>query len=137
MAARVKVTIDQKAINTYFQTDPIAQAALLGIAQGYQSMAEQASPTGTSAGKFVTLAGGRIIGPFGRPYRHGLFRKSFHIRRFRGGYRVYNNDAFAHIVEYGSARNPAYAPMRRALMAASGGRAVVNPSKSSGEHTIR
>jgi hypothetical protein len=144
MAGRVRVQIDQKAIDAYFRTDPIAQAGLLSVAKKYEEAAIEASPVGQSIGKFVTLKSGQIVGPFGRPYRHGLFKRSFHIRPFRGGYRVYNADRFAHLVEFGSTRNHPYSPMRRALLAMSAGRAVVHPSKVStsagaveGEHTLR
>lgn len=34
------------------------------------------------------------------------------------GYVVYSNDFAAHLIEFGSVRNPAYAPFRRAVMAA-------------------
>lgn len=142
--ARVRVQIDQKAIDAYFRTDPVAQAGLKQVAVSYEAAAVEASPTGQSIGKFVTLKSGQIAGPFGRPYRHGLFKKSFDIRAFRGGYRVVNTDRFAHLVEFGSTRNPPYSPMRRALLAMSAGRAVVHPSKVSntagaieGQHTLR
>lgn len=134
--ARTRVTIDQRAIDAYFRTDPMAQGALARIAGDYKAVAEEASPVGHSTGKFIQR-GGRTIFIGGRPYRHGLFRKAFSVRRFRGGYRVYNADRFAFLVEFGSAKNAAFAPMRRALMAMIGGRAVVQPHRETGEHTIR
>ena len=123
--AKTRVVIDQRAIDRYFRTDPVPQAALGEIAGAYKETAEQASPVGRSTW-------------FGRAIRHGWFKGAFHVRRFRGGWRVYNRDAFAHLVEYGSVNNPVYAPMRRALLAmkAGRGRAVVHPSKTSGEHTL-
>lgn len=119
-----RIEIDTKAINRYFTTDPGAQQKLGLIALEYLAVARQASPTGRSMhwGKFK--------------HDHGMFKRAFHVRKFRGGYRVYNRDPFAHLVEYGSVNNPVYAPMRRALRAVAAGRAVINPAKETGVRAV-
>ena len=55
-----------------------------------------------------------------RPMKHGRFKAWFQTRRFRTYYRVVNRDNFAFLVEYGSAKNPPYAPIRRTLRAFGG-----------------
>lgn len=114
-----RVSVDRAAITKYFATDPGAQAALRVVAEQYKGVVEEASPVGTSApwGKFGGV--------------HGYFKRRFHVRGFRGGFRVYNRDAFAHLVEYGSVNNPAYAPFRRALRTFSG-RSKINPKSGGG-----
>lgn len=135
--ARVKVELDEKAIARYFTTDPVAQAGLRKVADEFREMAREATPAGrTWPGSYRYIAG-RLVGPFGPPTRHGYARSAYHVRAFRGGFRVYNRYVLMHLIEFGSVHNPTYAPMRRALMAIAGGRAVVNPSRTTGEHTIR
>lgn len=70
-------------------------------------------------------------------YKAGLTEVAFdaaqHVRTVALGFRetggfqrsvsnrgnvVYTDDPFAHLIEYGSARNPAYAPLRRGVRAA-------------------
>jgi hypothetical protein len=136
--ARVRIVIDQKAIDAYFRTDPVPQAALAGVAGQYMEAAREATPRGKSEGTWRTIGkgSGRIVVPLGGTAKHGWSRYAYHVRKYRGGYRVYNRSKFMHIVEYGSSNSPVYAPMRRALLAMRGGRAVVHASKSTGEHTI-
>jgi hypothetical protein len=132
--ARIQVKVDQKAITRYFQTDPVPLGALRGVAEGLKAVAVEASPTGRSA-----PWPDRSAGPFNT--RHGLFRASWDVRKYRTWYRVVNTDAFAWIVEYGAGRTktgggptPAYAPMRRALRSVSGGKAVLY---GKGQHADR
>lgn len=108
--------IDGPALRKWIDENDGAQAALNESAVKFMEMAKEASPIGSSGR-------GPVHGP------SGYFRRRFHIRPFRGGLRVYNRDAFAHLVEYGSANNPAYAPFRRTLRAWAG-RATVNPKKA-------
>jgi hypothetical protein len=56
----------------------------------------------------------------------GYYRRHFELNRYRGGWRVRNTDPFAHLVEWGSINNSAYAPIRRAIRT-SGLRYVPNP----------
>jgi hypothetical protein len=131
-----RVVINAKVIDQHFRTDPVAQAALLSVANRYKETASAATPRGRSAGQFRQLPGGQRVGPFGPPARHGFAKIAYHTRPFRGGFRVYTRDRFAHIIEYGSSRSPVYAPMRRALLATRGGRRVVNTSRTTGSHTL-
>lgn len=134
--AKVRVVVDEKAVRRFVSETPEVKAALMGVAEQYKETASQATPKGRSTGQFRWLPHGGLVGPFGKPYRHGFAKVSYHVRPFRSGLRVYTRDRFAHLIEYGSLFNPVYAPMRRALFAFKrGGRVVVNPSKSSGEHT--
>jgi hypothetical protein len=144
--ARTRITIDQKAIDRYFRSDPVAQAGLRTVAEEYKEMAIAATPIGRSTGKFFSQGKGpsrRVYGPYSGPgprgappgpYRHGFAKRgAYHVRPFRGGFRVYTRERFAHIIEYGSAFSPVYSPMRRALRAIRAGRVVINPGKSSGD----
>lgn len=116
--ARVKAQINQKAIDRYFASDPGALAALGGVALGLKEVCVQASPVGTSRPWPDPVTG---------PYNvsHGQFKASWGVRRFRHWYRVVNTDPFAAMVEYGTARNPVYAPTRRALRSVSGGKVII------------
>lgn len=133
--AKVRVQIDQSAITRFFTTEPAAQAGLMAKAVAVEQTAGELTPRGRSTGQF-RQKGGRIIGPFGKPYGHGFAKVSFHTRKFRGGYRVYSRDWYINIIEYGSSKNPPYAPMRRALRAVRGGKAVIYPSKTTGLQAI-
>jgi hypothetical protein len=48
------------------------------------------------------------------PVQTGYYRRSIKTR----GATVYSTDSFAHLIEWGSSRNPAYAPLRRGVRAA-------------------
>lgn len=52
------------------------------------------------------------------PVKTGQYRRS--IRVFQAGdvVGVKSDDPFAHLIEFGSAKNPAYAPIRRGVRAA-------------------
>lgn len=62
------------------------------------------------------------------PARSGYYRRS--IKTFTQGdtIGVASSDPFAHLVEYGSVKNPAYAPIRRGVRAA-GLRLVESPKQ--------
>lgn len=126
----VKVSINQKAIDRYFASDPVPLGALKGVAEGLKAVCVEASPTGTSA-----PWPDRSAGPFN--VKHGLVKAAWGVRRYRTWYRVVNTDAFAWIVEYGAGKTrtgggptPAYAPARRALRSVSGGRVKLKPKGS-------
>jgi hypothetical protein len=118
---RVRVEIHQSAITAFFATNAGAQAQLRKTAETFKETARAASPVGTS------MHWGKFKGT------HGYFKreKRWQIRPFRGGLRVYNNDAFAHLVEYGSSKNTAYAPLRRAIRSF-GSAGVVSPKGARG-----
>lgn len=138
---KVKVQIDQKAITRFFTTEPAAQVGLYHVAETVEHTAAELTPRGRSGGQFRTAKGGAIIGPFGTPYGHGFARVSYHTRKFRGGYRVFSRDWYINLIEYGSSKNPVYAPMRRAMRMVGAGKAVIYASKkdtsqaTEGEHT--
>lgn len=52
-------------------------------------------------------------------YSLGFRRTGYYLRNLRAtGNRVEARDPFWHLIEYGSANNPAYAPLRRGVIAA-------------------
>jgi hypothetical protein len=102
----IKVVINEKALRAWLDSSPGAQAGLLKTALAVQGAVVEAAPHGKS-----------LSWPWRKPIRHGWFKESIHVRRFRNGYRVYSRDSFAHLVEFGSVKNPAYAPFRRVLRA--------------------
>lgn len=118
--ARVKAKIDQKAITRYFNTDPVPLAALRGVAEGLKAACIEASPVGHSR-----PWPDPVTGPFNMT--HGHFKASWGVVRFRTWYRVVNSDAFAAMVEYGTAKNTAYAPTRRVLRGVSGAKIKLTP----------
>jgi hypothetical protein len=141
--AAIKVQIDQKAITQFFTTDPEAQLGLFANAEALRETASDLTPYGRSKGQYRQRggAGGHPVGPFGTPYGHGFAKVSYHTRKFRGGFRVYSRDWYINVIEYGSTKNPVYAPMRKAMRAIRGAKAVIYPSKTTttqateGEHT--
>lgn len=52
------------------------------------------------------------------PRGSGGYRRSIGVERDADSTTVYTTDIAGHIVEFGSANNPAYAPIRRAVRAA-------------------
>lgn len=71
----------------------------------------------------LTEVGGEIaetaksMTPVGPDPRRGHLRDSFVVEPIKGGVAVGSQDSFFHLAEYGSAKNPAYAPLRRAVRA--------------------
>ena len=103
-----RVSVNRAALSANFRTDPRPQGALRGATEALKVSAEANSPV-----------------------RSGYFKKSFHIRKYRGGYRLYNRDPFAHLVEYGSVKNPPYSPIRRAIRTSPVRARFVDPGRSS------
>lgn len=107
MAGRgVRVVIDEKALRDWLSTSSGAQLGLQRTALAVEAAVKEAAPVGKS-----------LSWPWRNPIRHGWFRDSLHTRPFRGGYRVFSRDPFAHIVEFGSVNSPTYAPFRRVILA--------------------
>lgn len=99
-----RVVINQAALAAWINTNAAAQAGLAATAKSYEEAVVQAAPVGTS-----------LSYPWRRPMRHGLFKKSIKVRKFRHYFRVVSDDEFALMIEYGSQNNPPYAPFRRML----------------------
>lgn len=92
-----RVRINRQALNQSLR-QPACQQALDETVRALQDKAEQLSPVGK--GK-----------------RGGYFARRFSWRRYPRSRRLRNTDPFAHLVEFGSANNPIYAPLRRAARA--------------------
>jgi hypothetical protein len=76
-----------------------------------------ASPTMQTAlsAAAVVIAGEiRRAAPIGQGPDAGHYKRSIRSK----GPVVYSTDPFAHLVEWGSVNNPAYAPLRRGVLAA-------------------
>lgn len=65
------------------------------------------------AGQIVTHA--RAIAPDGGPHRG--YRETLSVGEIDGDVVVQSSDVAAHLIEFGSAKNPPYAPLRRAVHA--------------------
>jgi hypothetical protein len=113
----MKVVIDHAKFNLWLNESEGAQRGLYSTAKAFEEAAAEASPVGTSLSWPKKVPGEPWVR---RPMRHGLFKKAFQTRRFRNYYRVVNRDNFAFLVEYGSAKNQPYAPIRRTLRAFGG-----------------
>lgn len=107
--SRVRVEIRPEVMATWLATNGGANRALAATAKTVESGVVAAAPYGTS-----------LSWPWRRPMRHGWFKRSIHSTPFRHYWRVYSDDPFGHLVEFGSVKNPAYAPFRRVLRAAGG-----------------
>lgn len=110
MAVRVShVHVNKVALATFLATNQQAVRTLGATAAVVERQVVAASPRGVS-----------LSWPWRRPMRHGWFKASIHTRPFRHYWRVYSDDPFGHLVEFGSVKNPAYAPFRRVLRAVGG-----------------
>jgi hypothetical protein len=107
-----RVVINPAALNAFFQSDPGAQAGLAATSEAVKAGVVQAGPYGRSLSWPKRIPGERWVR---RPMKHGRFKASIEARRFRHYYRVVSTDPFAHLIEWGSINNPAYAPFRRTL----------------------
>ena len=119
MASRTRVVINQPVLQLQLDAKPSAQAALGAVAEAVERSVVATAPHGTS-----------LSWPWRRPVRHGWFRASIHSTRFRTWFRVYSDDPFGHLVEWGSSKNPPYAPFRRTLRRFGG---TTNPEKHTGD----
>lgn len=87
-------------------SDPEYQATLRSAARRVKGIAEALSPRGNAHRGYATRF--RVTD-----------RRTVRDRDLvEGEMRVENDDPFAHLVEWGSANNPPYAPLRRAARAA-------------------
>lgn len=89
-----QVTVNQAALRAHLIASGEAQAALDATISALRAQAELQSPVQT-----------------------GYFQDRFVTRRFPMSRRLGNTDPFAHLVEWGSVNNRAYAPFRRAARA--------------------
>lgn len=100
----VRVTVNDASVAQFLRTDPAMQKALGIVAGVIEEQAQRVAPYGVS-----------LSYPMGRPMRHGWYKGAFTVKRVGGGYQVWNEDPFAHLIEWGSVNNPTYAPMRTAI----------------------
>ena len=107
-----KVVIYAARMNAFLNTDPGAQAALAGTAEAVKEGVVTEGPYGVSLSWPKRIPGEPWIR---RPMRHGRFKESVKRRKIRQFYRIVSFDAFAHLIEWGSVNNPAYAPFRKTL----------------------
>lgn len=99
----MKVVINDGTMGRFLATDRTMQKGLAAAAEHLMEAATEKAPVGTSA----------AWGPFRGV--HGYYRRRFRLAVYRGGYRVWNDDPFAHLVEWGSINNSPYSPIRRAV----------------------
>jgi len=102
--ARAKVVINDGTLNQFLRNDPTMQQALEKVAVMIEESAVRVAPYGKS-----------LSWPHRRPMKHGRYKAAFAIRKVAGGFQVWNEDPFAHLVEWGSVKNPTYAPIRSAI----------------------
>lgn len=107
-----KVVIYAGRMREFLYTDPGAQAAIMGVADAVQESVKSEAPHGVSLSWPKRIPGEPWIR---RPMRHGRFKESVKRRKIRQFYRIVSFDAFAHLIEWGSVNNPAYAPFRKTL----------------------
>jgi hypothetical protein len=124
-----RVYINDQSVASFLSSDPEAQKHLEQAASALIGQAIANSPVGKTRTR-LPMRGARKNSPRARARKFlpssGYFKRHFELRRFRGGWRVWNTDPFAHLVEWGSVNNVAYAPIRRAIRT-SGLRYVPNP----------
>jgi hypothetical protein len=112
---KIRVEINPGAMQTWLDTNPGSQAALRTMAGSVKASVVGMAPFGVS-----------LSWPWRRPMRHGWFKRSIDVTPFRTWWRIYSDDPFGHLVEWGSSKNPPYAPFRRTLRRFGG---TVNPEK--------
>lgn len=105
-----RVEVNGATLGAFLQADPAMQRALRITADAVMAQAEQNTPIGTSVQFGPFRKKGRTVWSHG----HNYYKKLFSVSSYRGGFRVWNNGAFFHLLEWGSIHNPAYSPMRRA-----------------------
>lgn len=113
----MKVVINEAALNHALASSPQVDAALRNTAETIMAAARGFSPVGRDlvAPKSAPQRQGRRRGR--RKFRMfgGYFKRRWSVQRYRTWYRVRNDDPFAHLVEFGSRNNRAYAPLRNAI----------------------
>lgn len=88
-----------------FRKNPALEAEILALPGTHAALEE--------AGRAVARVA-RSLAPNGS----GGYRRSIKVDRDANSTIVYTTDIAGHLVEFGSAKNPAYAPLRRAVRAA-------------------
>lgn len=105
MRSRVsRVEVNKAALDMFLATNDGAKRSLAVTAKAVENRVTEIAPTGTS-----------LSWPWRRPMRHGWFKDSIRTRPFAYYWRVESTDPFAHLIEWGSVKNPVYAPFRRAM----------------------
>lgn len=117
---KMKVQINRPVLQAELESMPGARAALAVTAAAVEGSVIAQAPHGAS-----------LSWPWRNPIRHGWFRESISTTSFRTWYRVFSTDPFGHLVEWGSAKNPPYAPFRRTLRRFGG---TTNPEKHHGDN---
>jgi hypothetical protein len=107
-----KVVVNDGTLNQFLRADPTMQAALGVVATAIEETAVRTAPYGRSLSWPKFKPGEPWVR---RPMRHGRYKAAFVIRKVTGGWQVWNEDPFAHLVEWGSIKNPIYAPVRTAI----------------------
>lgn len=111
MAARV--VVNGASMAAFLATDPTMQKALHTTADTLMTKAASLAPRGSSVQWGPIRRRGKLV----YSHHHGQYKESFYVRSYRSSWQVWNGDPFAHLMEWGSVRNPAYAPIRRAVRA--------------------
>jgi hypothetical protein len=99
-----RIVVNDGTLNQFLRNDPTMQEALGKVAVAIEESAQRIAPYGKSRSW-----------PMGRPMRHGWYKAAFVVRKVAGGWQVWNEDPFAHLVEWGSVKNPTYAPIRSGI----------------------
>lgn len=109
-----RVVINNGSVAAFLAGDLVMQKLLETAAVKIEEQAKANAPWGVSVhrNKFKGI--------------HGYYKRRFSVVKYRNGFRVWNKDPFAHLVEWGSVNNVAYSPIRRAVHA-SNLRYVPNP----------
>lgn len=107
-----RVIVNAPAFIAWLETNPAAQASLGTTAKAVETGVVQAAPVGVSLSWPRKIPGEPWIR---RPMRHGRFRDSIGTKKTPGGWRVQSTDPFAHLIEWGSVKNPPYAAFRRTM----------------------
>lgn len=106
-----RIDIDLTALRTEME-GPAAQAEMDRIVGILQANAEEKTPPRSAGKRKVKTKGG------GRVYPRSM-KKGFKWSRVSPGVRrLFHQSSLYHVVEYGSANNQPYAPMRRGVQEA-------------------
>lgn len=133
MSVTPRVTVNVGELNKMLATDPETRAVLMGVADAIAAKATSIAPVGPG----VPDAGKPKVSKRNQTKRKftkygGYYKHHFRVRPFRNSFRVWNDDPFAHLVEFGSVHNRAYAPLRTAVRSL-GLRFKENPKSTKGE----
>lgn len=121
-----KVVIHQGRMRAWLNENPGAQAGLLAVTDAVVEGVKAEAPVGVSLSWPKRIPGEPWIR---RPMKHGRFKASIRRRKRRTYYRVVSLDPFAHLIEWGSVKNPVYAPFRKTLRRFGGTETVKDDSE--------